>query len=96
MAASIASPNDAFSVSGASTPTPDHSPLPIPPQVLGCGESQLKLGVWNVGGWGRGLASTLKTSVLNALDLDILCVCETFLLGQEVLDVDGYVWLGNN
>ena len=49
-----------------------------------------------MGGWGRGLASTLKTSVLNTLDLDILCVCETFLLGQEVLDVDGYVWLGNN
>ena len=30
------------------------------------------------------------------LNLDIICLCETFLIKEEVISLPGYVWYGNN
>ena len=34
--------------------------------------------------------------ILLALNLDILCVCETHLTGNENIVIDDYNWIGNN
>ena len=56
----------------------------------------LTIGSWNVRGWGKGVNNELHKDILFALNLDILCVCETHLTGNENIIVDGYTWIGNN
>ena len=56
----------------------------------------LTIGSWNVRGWGKGVNNELRKDILFALNLDILCVCETHLTGNENIIVDGYTWIGNN
>ena len=33
---------------------------------------------------------------MNALELDVVCVSETFLLKEQVIELPGYRWVGNN
>ena len=42
-----------------------------------------------------GLRS-IRTKIINALELDIVCVSETFLIGEQELDIAGFRWFGNN
>ena len=60
------------------------------------GKPSLKIGSWNVRGWGKGVNNELCKDILFALDLDILCVCETHLTGNENIIIEGYNWIGNN
>ena len=34
--------------------------------------------------------------MIKSLELDLIGVCETFLRGNNELQLDGYTWLGNN
>ena len=42
------------------------------------------------------LGCNFRESVIRALDLDIICVCETFLIGDECINIEGFQWIGNN
>lgn len=54
------------------------------------------MGSWNVRGWSLDPSQQLRSNVVKALELDIVCVCETFLIGEQELDIEGYIWVGNN
>ena len=51
---------------------------------------------WNVRGWALDPFSRLQSNIIKSLDLDIVCVCETFLTGDQEVDLEGYRWFGNN
>ena len=38
----------------------------------------------------------LRSNVIKACDLDIVCLCETFLKNEQTIEVPGYCWFGNN
>ena len=54
----------------------------------------LKIGCWNCRGW--PLDSNFRRRVIKSLELHLIGVCETFLHGNNELQLDGYTWLGNN
>ena len=56
----------------------------------------LKFGSWNVRGWSLDPAQQLRSNTVKALNLDIICVNETFLLEEQELNIPGYKWFGNN
>ena len=38
----------------------------------------------------------LRSNVIKACNLDIVCLCETFLKDEQTIEVPGYSWFGNN
>lgn len=38
----------------------------------------------------------LRKCVIQAMNLDIICLCETFLRNNHSTGIDGYRWFGNN
>ena len=54
------------------------------------------IGAWNVCGWSLDPAHKLSSNVLKALDLDIVCLSETFLQDERSINIEGYSWFGNN
>ena len=38
----------------------------------------------------------LRSNVIKASNLDIVCLCETFLKDEQTIDFPGYTWFGNN
>ena len=38
----------------------------------------------------------LRSNVIKASNLDIVCLCETFLKAEQTIDFPGYTWFGNN
>ena len=46
-------------------------------------------------GW-SGKTKELKEYVIRHLDCDIFGLCETFLVNNTVINIDGYTWFGNN
>ena len=72
---------------------------PPPPSSSGTaanGTLQLSIGCWNVAGWGKGVNSTFRKSVIHNCNLDIVCLCEYHLMHDEVLSIEGYTWFGHN
>ena len=53
----------------------------------------IKVGVWNVCGCP---SQELRGNVVKSLGLDMVCICETFLMNDSTIEVDGYKWFGNN
>ena len=49
-------------------------------------------------GWSllEGDNKSFRLNVLKSLDLDILCVCETFLRNTESINIEGYTCFNNN
>ena len=56
----------------------------------------LSIGVWNVCGWSLDPFQTLCPKAIKAIDLDIVCLRETFLRDEKNISVEGYSWFGNN
>ena len=56
----------------------------------------MKIGCWNVRGWGGRTGSNTREHLVTNLNLDILCLCETFLVGKQELQLSNYIWYGNN
>jgi hypothetical protein len=56
------------------------------------------VGCWNTKSWllKENENSNFRLNVLNSLDLDILCITESFLVGKEILSVENYSWYGRN
>ena len=50
--------------------------------------------MWNVCGWSRDPAQTLRSKIVQSLNLDIIGLCETFLVKDQDISVDGYKWFG--
>ena len=49
-------------------------------------------------GWAqrKDTASYLfREEIIRHLDLDIICIAETHLLHDQLLDVEGYTWFGS-
>ena len=66
-------------------------PPPHPSQQM---EIALRyIGFWNVRGWGNG---GIREEVICHFNLDIVCLCETFLIKEEVISLPGYVWYSFN
>ena len=61
-------------------------PLPCP--------GNLSIGAWNVCGWSLDPAHKLWSNVLKALDLDIVCLSESFLQDERSINIEGYSWFG--
>ena len=40
--------------------------------------------------------SKLKEGIIYGLNLDIICICETFLVDNECINLEGYQWFGSN
>ena len=38
----------------------------------------------------------LRSNVIKACNLDIVCLCETFLKDEQIIEVPDYTWFGNN
>ena len=49
---------------------------------------------WNVAGWGRN--KDLKAKIIKNMQPDIAIICETWLLNQEIISIEGYTWIGKN
>ena len=59
--------------------------------------TQIKCSVWNVSGLGNKLGNNLIANIMFHLDLDILCVCETFLRNNDCPPSNhNYIWFGSN
>ena len=56
----------------------------------------LRIGCWNVAGWGKGLNSKFREQILLACNFDIICLCETHLKGNDSISLEGYQWFGSN
>ena len=56
----------------------------------------MKIGCWNVRGWGGRTGSNAREQLVTSLNLDILCLCETFLVGKQEIQLNNYLWYGNN
>ena len=56
------------------------------------------MGTWNPNSWSAkdNENSSFRESVLHNIDIDILCVNETFLVKDDVLNVVNYKWFGQN
>ena len=59
-------------------------------------EGKVRCGVWNMRGFVSNDHCRLREKVIIASDLDLLCVCETFLRGNDGINIPGYRWFGNN
>ena len=60
---------------------------------------------WNVGGWSKKDGGgwdkmkeplDMRARVVDIYRPDIMAVAETWLRGEEVIEVDGYRWFGRN
>ena len=60
---------------------------------------------WNVGGWGKKDGSDwnrmedvldMRAKVVDLYRADVIAVVETWMRGEEVIEVDGYRWVGRN
>ena len=47
-------------------------------------------------GWGNGLNSKFRSQIVESSNLDVVCICETHLVGEEIISLDSYTWLGLN
>ena len=75
-------------------------------EVGGVGRGgKLSMMCWNVGGWGKKDGSDwnrmedvldMRAKVVDLYRPDIIAVVETWLRGEEVIEVDGYRWVGRN
>lgn len=57
------------------------------------------MGFWNVRGWNKNPDTDnykLRAKCVNHLNLDILCVAESHLCGDDKLILPGYTWFGQN
>ncbi|XP_060597076.1 uncharacterized protein LOC132750994 isoform X1 [Ruditapes philippinarum] len=55
----------------------------------------LKIAHLNVSGWTEN-NNDLRCAIIKSIDADIFSICETHLTREKVINVDGYVWFGNN
>jgi len=55
----------------------------------------LNVGSWNVNGW-TGENSVLRESIINKLDLDVVCISETHLKNNEHIEFEGFTCFNNN
>ena len=53
------------------------------------------MGQWNLNGW-NGKSHDLKSKILLSVDCDVIGLCETFLVDNETISLNGYHWIGNN
>ncbi len=56
---------------------------------------QVHFAHWNVNGWTDSNHS-LRETILQSLDADIISLNETHLWGEGIIDIEGYMWFGNN
>ena len=56
------------------------------------------MGTWNSNSWStkENENSLFRESVLNVLDLDVLCINETFLVKDHTIEMVNYTWFGRN
>ena len=63
-------------------------------------QQDLRLACWNVNGWSVKRSCDpgreIRQTIIDFLNYDIIALCETHLVGEEVISQSGYVWLGNN
>ena len=45
---------------------------------------------------GKDPAQTLRSRIVQSLNLDVIGLCETFLVKDQDICVEGYTWFGNN
>ena len=60
---------------------------------------QIAAGFWNVRGWKTSVDSdnnTVRSNCVLSSGIDILGIAETHLLGNDVLELEGYKWYGNS
>ena len=58
--------------------------------------STVRCGVWNVKGFVQRDHCRLKESVILETNLDIMCLCETFLKSSDIISIEGYKWFSND
>ena len=59
----------------------------------------MKFGFWNVRGWNCVTDTDnyeLRHSYLSYMGFDVLGIAESHLVGNQILDIPGYTWLGLN
>ena len=56
----------------------------------------VRWGLWNVRGFAQKDHCRLRECVVQAMNLDIICLCETFLRNNDSIRIKGYRWFGNN
>ena len=60
----------------------------------------MRVAFWNVNGMSYSndfnSAWIFKSLAIQQLDMDIICLCETFLKGKDTVMIDGYTWIGHN
>lgn len=59
----------------------------------------MQCGFWNLNGFNCNKDSEkyyLLSTCIKHLNLDILCVAETHLTGNNVIDIEGFSWFGQN
>jgi len=45
---------------------------------------------------GKDPAQTLRSRIVQSLNLDVIGLCETFLVKDQDICVEGYTWFSNN
>ena len=67
-------------------------------------ETKLSIICWNVCGWGKNRCGVqqmmkfhdMKAEVLGFYRPDVMALVETWLKGDEVIDIERYLWFGRN
>ena len=57
------------------------------------GTVRIKFASWNMGGF---YGNNTKLECISKAGVDILCLTETHLCGNEVINLPGYMWFGHN
>lgn len=52
----------------------------------------VSLAHWNVNGWTMRNCE-LRSVIIHSLKLDIISINETHLVGEDAIDLEGYVWV---
>ncbi len=55
----------------------------------------LHISCWNVNGWTKNNC-TLRETIIKGRNSDIICLCETHFVNDNMLHMDNYTWYGLN
>ena len=58
----------------------------------------MTLGQWNINGFSKHNIETanIREAIIQAVNLDIICINETFLRDDQEISIQGYKWIGHN
>ena len=58
--------------------------------------NKVRCSAWSIREFGNNSYCKLRERIIQATNLDISCLCETFLRKDDIIEILGYNWFGKN